>query len=1300
MRKAIIVISLLAVGSVFASEKNDEVMACAAPGSFTLNNPSSSNVGSTSISLSWSASSNATNYTVYYKLDNSSSWTSGGTTSSTSKTVTGLSAGETYDFKITANRICITCPPPCNEPIQEESFRDSNIRTETMEPPTPNIRIPLDETTSSFTARWFSAKGASSYKLDVSTSSSFSSGNVHTNLTVTGTSKSVTGLDAGVRYYYRVRAVNSNGESSESASQSAYTVPDSPVLNEPTSITNSSFQISWNPVTGAESYRMDVSTNSLFTTTLNGYDNKPISGTSTTISGLDGNNQYFVRLRAYDTGSGHTSSNSSYKTALTLPDAPQALSPSSITQTGFIAQWEEMSGVIEYRLDVSSDDFITFLTGYNSRQISAESTSHEVSGLDEATNYQYRVRAINATGPSSNSDSQGALTIPETPTIDMPSLIGQTVFTANWEAVEGADNYLLDISSDNFNTLLSGYPREVTGTSFEAVGLEPATTYQYRVRSENATDESPSSISETALTIPATPISNEPTGTSQTGFVANWEPVNGANHYLLDVSADNFSTFLEGYEAKIVTNTTEIVSGLDPGTSYSYRVRAENETDETPNSNVINVLTFPADPFSNEPANITQTSFNARWEAAEGIVEDYRLDLSESSTFSSFVEGYDGKAVETTTEEISGLNPGTEYFYRVRSNNGSGQSNNSEVQSVLTIPATPSITGFSEKSATRVKVSWTKVTGADNYEIIVSENSDFTTLVPGNNPKVVSASLGEEFIQDLNPATVYYVKVRSKNGTGASAYSEIGTTSTTDSDGNSLDPKIEIANADVASINFNVTGGLQGITSVKLFHKKRTEEEFTEVDMEVKNDGVYFLNVQPEWLDDFGMDYRIEVEDGVGVRAEFSNKVLRQIDRVEINSVLSFGSGIENYSIISVPYEMNSTIEDIFERLLGEQDNSKWRIVQYRNEDNFDYTQGLSKEPMTRGEGYWFISTQEIDLNIGSALAPENTHDNLFQMNLTEGWNQIGNPYPFDVNWSDVLSHNSDVLGVSPLFVFDPSAKSFKESNDLIVFGGGFVFTENAVTLEIPIAPQEDSGRGRIATSRTSVGWEVSFNLKSGEVSNQLSSIGMHSDASEEVDTFDQVVLPRFVKYAELKSLKENHLGYQLSQDFVDLRPNYQWDFQVESNASDQVNITWDVTQVPAGTGIFIHDKTSEQIINMKDIDSYNFESDALLKIYALEGYNEIEGAQSLGTPYPNPIEDRLTIPFDFGLSNTTSRLIIYNLDGSIVFESEFNNSEKGLKKLEWDTNLKNGDTLESGTYLYSIYSEDKKLNSGRIIKK
>ena len=82
---------------------------------------------------------------------------------------------------------------------------------------------------------------------------------------------------------------------------------------------------------------------------------------------------------------------------------------------------------------------------------------------------------------------------------------------------------------------------------------------------------------------------------TRSSFMAGWDDVTGANGYLLDVStSDSFSSYVEGYhELDVGKVTGRLVTGLNRGTSYYYRVRPYGGARAGNYSHVMTATTVP-----------------------------------------------------------------------------------------------------------------------------------------------------------------------------------------------------------------------------------------------------------------------------------------------------------------------------------------------------------------------------------------------------------------------------------------------------------------------------------------------------------------------------------------------------------------------------------------------------------------------------------------------------------------------------------------------------------------------------------
>lgn len=145
----------------------------------------------------------------------------------------------------------------------------------------------------------------------------------------------------------------------------------------------------------------------------------------------------------------------------------------------------------------------------------SNATTFTQTGLVPNTVYYYWVIPYNSGclgGPFYNLSSM--ISASKTTCISQPlsvasSLVAGNSFTASWGAVAGATDYAIDVSTSNtFSTFLPGYSNASTAgaTSLSIVGLNPLTTYYFRVRAVGISCSVDSSTVTVTTTCGAFPI--------------------------------------------------------------------------------------------------------------------------------------------------------------------------------------------------------------------------------------------------------------------------------------------------------------------------------------------------------------------------------------------------------------------------------------------------------------------------------------------------------------------------------------------------------------------------------------------------------------------------------------------------------------------------------------------------------------------------------------------------------------------------------------------------------------------------
>jgi len=160
---------------------------------------------STSITISWSAVTGADGYKIYRSTTSSGTYAEISTSTTTSYTNIGLTAGTVYYYKISA---------------YNSSGEGSQSSISAITLPAVPTGITTTANSTSITISWSNVTGTSGYKIYRSTTSSGTYEEVGTSAT---TSYTDIGLTSNTTYYYKVTAYNSGGESSKSNTVSVAT---------------------------------------------------------------------------------------------------------------------------------------------------------------------------------------------------------------------------------------------------------------------------------------------------------------------------------------------------------------------------------------------------------------------------------------------------------------------------------------------------------------------------------------------------------------------------------------------------------------------------------------------------------------------------------------------------------------------------------------------------------------------------------------------------------------------------------------------------------------------------------------------------------------------------------------------------------------------------------------------------------------------------------------------------------------------------------------------------------------------
>ncbi len=402
------------------------------------------------------------------------------------------------------------------------------------------------------------------------------------------------------------------------------------------------------------------------------------------------------------------------------PATPVATTATNINSTGFTANWSPVENATEYKLNVykqTAGGGTTTVLSENFDNFSGGATGSGASSTDVSTSLDEYTQTVGWTGTKIY---QAGGTVK----LGTSSVLGSIVSPSiNLSANEGSFNL-----------------------SFKTMAWSSDATEMYIYLNDvlvyTVQELDNSSYTLKSFSIPLTG------GTASSKIKFEGKQASKGRFFLEDLiitQGGTSQTSIEGSPFTITGNTSKIISGLIPSTTYKYNISAKNsQGQESAISNDISVTTTDGDTPVTEPSeHVTNfiasgvtsnsNSITLTWTDAAGV--DFYLIKGSSVSYESITAPSDGIpetdgvlvkniAKGEQTAVFSGLSSSTTYFFKIWPYMGSGGNINYKTNG--SVPTAQAITTSVSNNTAIADNLKTIVSVNENKQIQVTINADLT----------------------------------------------------------------------------------------------------------------------------------------------------------------------------------------------------------------------------------------------------------------------------------------------------------------------------------------------------------------------------------------------------------------------------------------------------------------------------------------------------------------------------------------------------------------------------------------------
>jgi hypothetical protein len=510
---------------------------------------------------------------------------------------------------------------------------------------------------------------------------------------------------------------------------------------------------------------------------------------------------------------------------------------------------------------------------------------------------------------------------------------------------------------------------------------------------------------------------------------------------------------------------------------------------------------------------------------------------------------------------------------------------------------------------------------------------------------------------------------------------------------------IDVQSSHTVSVTYS--GGV-GSVSGSFYYRKGGRSNFAVASMNDDGSGELTFTLPASQLGPEGIEYYMVISQGTNsVRIPDNDGFY--VFRTQLTGLRIATTSAGEYQMIGFPFEPKpASVVSIFDEITDVSAKG-WRFGRWNpaSEDYFAYPDLTTVQ---RGHGYWLItSDNKIITASGLSAVPDEVFasERYAEISLESGWNQITNPFAFDVS-TDAVEFGSGVEEPFHEYAPDQSGSGYQTVNRLEPYIGYWIYNDGSRS-HIRI-PYSDAGMTLSAErpAGDDGGWRLHLYLRSGEQADALNVVGVHPAASDGYDALDYHEPPGFMKYVSMSFLitRESGAVEKLAGDF---RPpnqtGYAFDVLITGNTGEPVELTTEVeSALPPGyravlvsqsTGA-VFDLLGQSAITLPGVPS---ESGTLYRLFVGdEEYvgagstsdNSLPRSYSLSQNYPNPFNAGTVISYFLPQASIVD-IRIYDVLGRPIATLSQEEREAGHHQVSWDGRDAQNREVASGVYFYRL---------------